>query len=78
MRHLIQLEKIKFFVLKWDDIDESLTKNEFKRFDQLVKKVEDCREDKGKSRMNEYLVINTDENYAEDVVDILKKNNHWC
>jgi len=28
-------------------------------------------------RQNEYLVINTDEPYAEEIIEILKRNGHW-
>jgi hypothetical protein len=26
---------------------------------------------------NTYLVINTDEPYADEIIEILKKNGHW-
>lgn len=34
------------------------------------------RKKKGKKE-NTYLVINTDEPYADEVIEILKRNGHW-
>ena len=39
-------------------------------------KISTTREKLGKKE-NTYLVINTDEDYAEEIADILKKNGHW-
>jgi hypothetical protein len=35
------------------------------------------REAEGKNPVNEYLVINTDEPYAQEVIEIMKRNGHW-
>lgn len=40
-------------------------------------KIEEIREAKGKSRYNDYLVINTDEQYASDIIKIMEENGHW-
>jgi hypothetical protein len=35
------------------------------------------REKDGKNPNNKYLVINVDEPYADEVIEILKRNGHW-
>lgn len=35
------------------------------------------READGKKPVNEYLVINLDEPYAEEVIEIMKRHGHW-
>lgn len=44
---------------------------------QVVKAVRDVREALGKNPDNEYIVINIDEPYINEIIEILKKNNHW-
>lgn len=74
---MINLPYYKFLVLKWDDVDSYLTEEEIKQLGCLMGKIEEIREAKGKSRYNDYLVINTDEQYASDIVKIMKENGHW-
>jgi len=44
---------------------------------RILKTIRDGRIDSNKKTGNKYFVINVDESYAKDVVEILKKNNHW-
>lgn len=74
---MINLPYYKFLVLKWDDIYLYLTGEEYKQLDKLMGKIEEAREAEGKERCNDYLVINTDESYALDIVEIMKANGHW-
>lgn len=39
--------------------------------------IEILRERAGKDVAPEYLVINTDEPYAPEIIEILKRNDHW-
>lgn len=60
----------KFMVLKIADINANLNSDEIEELCKLANKVF------GKKN-HEYLVINTDEPYAPDVIEILKHNGHW-
>lgn len=39
--------------------------------------VEEGREQDGKKPFNSYIVINTDEPYVNEVIEIMKRNGHW-
>lgn len=82
---LIRMDKLfleggdldKFIVLKVEDIDKytgSIIKAALLKADLLIKS---GRERDRKKKDNTYLVINTDEPYAPEVVEILKRNGHW-
>jgi len=74
---LVELPTHKFLTVKWDDVGNALTKEDLKQLDSLLGKIEDYREQEGKNRANEYLVVNTDESYAKEVAFILQQNGHW-
>ena len=44
---------------------------------RILKNIRVSRYKFNKNTRNNYLVINIDEKYAKDVVEILKQNNHW-
>lgn len=67
----------KFIVFKREDVAKytgNLTWNVLLNSAELI---ENGRERDGKKRSNEYIVINTDEPYANEVIEILKKHGHW-
>lgn len=66
----------KFLVLKIEDFFTYLHEDDQIIFDELFDKVNNGRKADYK-KDNEYLVINTDEPYINEIIDILKKNNHW-
>ena len=66
----------KFLVLKWDDINRYLTRRDKDDLNECIEAVLDGRRMGGKPD-NTYLVINTDEPYAHEIVEILKRNGHW-
>ncbi|WP_313413157.1 hypothetical protein [Sedimentibacter sp.] len=66
----------KFTVLKNDDIAKYLSPLAKHRLQQLLDVIYRCRTNDNKL-LNTYLVINTDEPYADEVIEILKKNGHW-
>lgn len=69
--------QIKFTMFKNEDIEKytgNLTKEVLKKTGALIAS---GRERDGKNPNNTYLVINTDEPYANEIVEILKKNGHW-
>lgn len=68
--------KEKYVVFKIEDLKE-LPYIDLMHLAMIGKHYEENRIRKGKSADNVYLCINTDESYAREVIDILKKNNHW-
>ena len=68
--------KRKFVVLKLGDVAK-LAEWVQKDLEMILVEIEENRLAEGKSTDNEYLVINTDEPYAQEVIEILKKNGHW-
>ena len=67
---------MKYGVFKWLDFEKyvpaKLKAEVLNAFDWMNK----GRYEEGKEE-NKYIVINTDEPYAEEVIDILRKNGHW-
>ncbi|MCY7865932.1 hypothetical protein P8918_13095 [Bacillus spizizenii] len=67
----------KFTVIKDEDLDTYLDDNDRNTFYHLVEdKIGYVKEQEGKKE-NIYLVINTDEPYADEVIEIMKKHDHW-
>ncbi|NMH69670.1 hypothetical protein HF072_12850 [Bacillus sp. RO3] len=69
--------KLKFTVIKNEDTELFLDTDDKEKFEELVKEINIGRELNGKSSSNTYLVINTDEPYADEVVEVLKRHGHW-
>ena len=69
----------KYLVLKYEDIDNALNKHSYLEnyLDEIVSRINDMRLKSGKTIWNKYLVINTDESYVPEIVEILKRNGHW-
>lgn len=44
---------------------------------ELSHRVKNLRETQGKNPTPEYLVINRDEPYAPEIIEVLKKHGHW-
>ncbi|MDF2859174.1 MAG: hypothetical protein K0Q87_5025 [Neobacillus sp.] len=66
----------KFIVLKCWELSKWLDDEQQKNLQDICKTISDSRHFEGKKE-NEYIVINTDEPYAQDVIEILKRNGHW-
>lgn len=66
----------KFLIVKTDDINNYLEEKEKNTLKDIVYEVNMLRHIHGKKE-NTYLVINTDEPYADEIIEILKKNGHW-
>lgn len=45
--------------------------------DDVLLQIEQGREYDGKKPFNNYIVINVDEPYADEVLEILKRHGHW-
>ena len=70
----------RYTIINEKDRHKYLTDEENAEFGQLLHyylgKIENGRAVQGKEPFNSYLVINTDEDYANEVVEIMKKNGH--
>lgn len=68
--------KMKFTVLKNEDIGK-LPYEQKANLSEIQEMVSRNRIKEGKRGFPKYLVINTDEPYADEVINILKRNGHW-
>ena len=67
----------KFTVIKNEDIIKYLS-GRLEAFIIIAEiAIAEGRRKEGKKDDNEYLVINADEPYADEVINILKRNGHW-
>ncbi|MGG0170991.1 hypothetical protein [Paenibacillus dokdonensis] len=69
--------EMKFTVIKNEDIEKYLDDRDKSELSRMLWKISQLRSVEGKRPDNAYLVINIDEPYAEEVVDILKEYGHW-
>lgn len=67
----------KFIVIKNEDIEKYLTHKMKIDLWTCLAYINDGRYTHGKKDDSTYLVIDTDEPYAPEIVEILKKNGHW-
>lgn len=67
----------KFIVIKREDAANFLDRVQRDILSRILKAIASSRLRKGKKTDNEYLVINTDEPYAPEIIEILKRNGHW-
>lgn len=67
--------RMKFAVVKYSDASH-LNETEQMQLTDLLQKIEHGRRSEGKND-NTYLVINTDEAYADEVIEIMKRHGHW-
>lgn len=68
--------KRKFIVLNCWDATKYLSDEQKKNLEDICNTINTGR-GFDKKPENEYMVINNDEPYAPEVVEILKKNGHW-
>ncbi|RWR06734.1 hypothetical protein QNH23_06400 [Siminovitchia fortis] len=68
--------KIKFVVLKKEDVYR-LPAEQQANLGEVWQMIAENRKKEGKRGYPKYLVINTDESYADEVIEILKRNGHW-
>lgn len=69
--------KHKFMVIKIDDTKKYLSLEQQAKLVDILDTIQIAREKEGKNPNNEYLVINTDEPYVPEIIEILKRNGHW-
>lgn len=68
--------KITHTVVKDTDIEKYLDKRDQAVFDDCVGQIQIGRALEGRGNPK-YIVINMDEPYVEEVIEILKRNGHW-
>lgn len=68
---------MKYTVVKNADVSAYLTEQERMVFASMLARVMSKRIFNGQAPENKYLVINTDEIYADQVIDIMKDHGHW-
>ncbi len=66
----------KFIVIKKDDAEKYLNYSGKVALNHVLEVVEDGRSIDRK-KINTYVVINVDEPYADEVIEIMKTNGHW-
>ncbi|KWX71599.1 hypothetical protein AMQ84_27135 [Paenibacillus riograndensis] len=74
MANLQGMDK-KFFIAKKADVD-NLDESNRHLFRYILNEIFKRRQAAGKKE-NTYIMINTDEPYADEVIEILKRNGHW-
>jgi hypothetical protein len=67
----------KFIVIKEADAIEYLNYDEKVALEVILVKINNKRAENQRKCDNEYFVINTDEPYAGEIIEILKRNGHW-
>lgn len=76
MPEIIGME-MKFTVVKNEDVEKHLDDRDKSELSRVLWKIEQGRYEEGKEAMNTYLMINTDEPYIPEIIDILKANGQW-
>ncbi|WP_018934463.1 hypothetical protein [Gracilibacillus lacisalsi] len=71
----------KYTVINENDLNKYVpvnTKEDFRiAFNEVADWIENGRMKDGKEPYNNYVVINLDEPYIGEIIDILMKNGHW-
>lgn len=67
--------KTKYTVLKNDDLNKYHTASTIEFIEKAGDAINERRISEGKN-VNTYIVINTDEPFVNEVIDILKRNGH--
>ena len=67
----------KFTVIKNEDIELYCDGYDKAALQNICNSIAMGRLSDERTNLNTYLVINTDEPYAPEIVDILKRNGHW-
>jgi hypothetical protein len=69
--------KVRFTVIKNEDAENYLDDRDKSELSRILWKIQELRHLNGKPALNTYLVVNTDEPYATDIVRTMQANNHW-
>lgn len=73
--------KRRFTIINESDFEkyvpESCKESFQKEFDRVATCIEDGRIADGKQPYNNYLIINLDEPYTDQIIEIMKRHGHW-
>jgi hypothetical protein len=73
--------KRRFTVINERDLHRYLEDEEIEEFEEtfnkIAEKIEYGRESEKKKPFNSYVVINLDEPYIDEIIEIMKRNGHW-
>jgi hypothetical protein len=69
--------QVKFTVIKNEDAEKYLDDRDRSELSRILWKIQELRLLEGKPPLNTYLVVNTDETYATDIIRMMQANNHW-
>lgn len=69
--------EIKFTVVKNEDVEKHLDDRDKSELSRILWKIEQGRHEEGKEAKNAYLIINVDEPYTSEIIEIMKANKHW-
>lgn len=73
--------KRRYTIINEKDYEKYVSSHAKLRFenaiDYVIEEIESGRELEGKKPFNNYVVINLDEPYINEIVEIMKRNNHW-
>jgi len=64
-------------VIKQDDLYKHTSEQDRIDLARILKNIRISRYKFNKNTSNKYLVINVDEDYVGEVIEIMKKNRHW-
>ena len=71
----------RYTVINHKDLDkyvDAFTQNELSiALDHVLGRIEDGRESEGKKPFNSYIVINTDEPYIDEIIEVMKRHGHF-
>jgi len=67
----------KYVVIKQDDLYKHALEQDSIDLARITKNIRISRVKFNKKPSNQYLVINIDEPYAGEIIEIMKKNRHW-
>lgn len=66
----------KFIVIKREDAVKHLSDSEQEHLWYLLQKIGNSRKADGKNNFNDYLVVNIDEDYADEIANIIAKHHN--
>ncbi|MDU5945475.1 hypothetical protein P4H94_26775 [Paenibacillus macerans] len=69
--------EMRFTVIKNEDVEKYLDARDKSELSRILWKIEQGRYEEGKEAVNKYLVVNVDESYAPEIIEIMKANKHW-
>ena len=69
--------EMKYTIIKNEDVNKHLDDRDKSELSRILWKIEQGRYEEGKEASNTYIMINTDEPYVNEVIEIMKSNGQW-